>query len=60
MENPTSSTISIFDIYGKKVLESKENFQNEFQLSTANFSNGVYFLKIEMDGKELVKKFIKL
>ncbi|MFK7775916.1 MAG: T9SS type A sorting domain-containing protein [Saprospiraceae bacterium] len=60
MENPSKANFSIFDIYGKKVLERMEVNQNEIQISTSNFSSGVYFLKIEMDGKELVKKFIKI
>ncbi len=60
MENPALANIAIFDIYGKNVLEKTEVNQNEIQLSTSNFSSGIYFLKIEMDGKELVKKFIKM
>ncbi len=60
MENASSANFSIFDIYGKKVLEKTEVNQNEIQLSTSNFSQGVYFLTIEMEGKEFVKKFIKM
>lgn len=60
MKNPSQASISIFDIYGKRVLEKMEVDQNEIQLSTSNFSKGIYFLKIEMEGKELVKKFIKM
>ncbi len=60
MEKPTQANFSIFDIYGKKVLEKNRINQSEIQLSTSNFSQGIYFLKIEMDGKELVKKFIKM
>jgi len=33
---------------------------SDVQLSTSHFSQGVYFLKIEMEGKELVKKFVKM
>jgi hypothetical protein len=60
MENQASAQLTIFDIYGKKVLEKMEVNQNEIQLSTSSFSQGVYFLKMEMEGKELVKKFIKM
>lgn len=59
MENPALANFSIFDIYGKKVFEKNGVNQSEIQLSTSNFSQGVYFLKIEMEGKEFVKKFIK-
>jgi hypothetical protein len=41
-------------------LEKMEVNQSEIQLSTSSFSQGVYFLRIEMEGKELVKKFIKM
>jgi len=60
MENPILANFSIFDIYGKKVLEKTEVNQSEIHLSNSNFSQGVYFFKIEMEGKELVKKFIKM
>ncbi len=60
IENPALTNFSIFDIYGKKILEKTEVNQSEIQLSTSHFSSGVYFLKIEMEGKELVKKFIKM
>ncbi|MFK7775641.1 MAG: T9SS type A sorting domain-containing protein, partial [Saprospiraceae bacterium] len=60
IENPSQANFSIFDIYGKKVLEKIGMNQSEIQLSTSILSQGVYFLKIEMDGKELVKKFIKM
>ena len=59
MENPATSHITIFDIYGKKVLEKMETRQSEVQLSTSQFPQGVYFIKIEMEGKGFVKKFIK-
>ncbi|MFK8007156.1 MAG: T9SS type A sorting domain-containing protein [Saprospiraceae bacterium] len=60
IENSLQANFSIFDMYGKRVLEKMEVNRNEIQLSTSNFSSGVYFLKIEMDGKEFVKKFIKI
>lgn len=60
MENPSRGNFSIFDIYGKKVLEKSSVNQNKVQISAANFSQGVYFLKIEMKGKEFVKKFVKI
>ena len=60
MENPSLANFSIFDIYGKKVLENTEVNQSDIQFSTSTFSSGIYFLRIEMDGKELVKKFIKM
>ena len=60
MDNPSLVNFSIFDIYGKKVLEKRGVRDNEIQISTSNFSSGVYFLKVKIDEKEFVKKFIKL
>ena len=60
IENPALANFSIFDIYGKKVLEKKGVNQPEVQLSTSAFSSGVYFLKIEIEGKEMMMKFLKL
>ncbi len=60
MENLSSAQMTVFDIYGKNILEKTALNQNEIQLSTSNFSQGIYFLRIEMEGKELVKKFIKM
>lgn len=60
IENSAVANFSIFDIYGKKVLGKNRINQSDFQLSTSNFPAGVYFLKMEMEGKKLVKKFIKM
>jgi hypothetical protein len=60
MEDPALANFSIFDIYGKKVLEKNGVNQPEVQLSTSSFSQGVYFLRIEMEGKKMMMKFIKL
>ncbi len=60
MENPTPSHITIFNIYGKKVFEKMDVNQSEIQVSTSHFSQGVYFLKIEIEGKEFVQKFLKM
>ena len=68
--NPMSSSIKInfsnnnlkeFEIYnslGKLVFKEFSNAQN-VEMSIKNFDNGVYFLKVNVDNSEFVKKIIK-
>ena len=60
LEKIASSKLAIFDALGNRVLEKNNLAEKEFQLSTANFSEGIYFLKIEIEGKIMIKKFIKM
>jgi len=53
------SHLALFDIYGKKVLEQKTAFSNNQELIISNLPTGVYFLKINFDGKEVVRKIVK-
>lgn len=59
----TNATISVFDIMGKKVAEFVESVvegDNAIALSKLNsLTNGVYFVKVNMDGNEVVTKLIK-
>lgn len=57
--NSTSSYI-IYNNLGQVVKQSnKIEAQNEFKINTSQFSNGIYFLKIEKDGVSKTLKFIK-
>lgn len=60
LEKIAPSQLVIFDALGKQVLEKNNLVEKDFQLSTANFSEGIYFLKIEIEGKTTIKKFIKM
>ncbi len=58
MLNSSSSNISVFDISGKKIIELT-TFDNIFQLSTAEFANGVYLLAvIDAKGNKSSTRFI--
>jgi len=50
---------TIFDIYGKKVLENNTFSTSEIQLPIDHLTQGIYFLKIEIKGKSFIKKFVK-
>jgi len=60
LENPQHVALEVFDIYGKKVFEQAEHFNSDFQLPIEQLSEGVYFLKVKMDGAEVIRKFIKI
>ncbi|MGE0560478.1 MAG: T9SS type A sorting domain-containing protein [Flavobacteriales bacterium] len=60
IENKSTTEINyqLIDIYGK-ILISESASTSNFQLSTSNFSKGIYFLTITQDSKTLTKKLIK-
>ncbi|HFC00228.1 MAG TPA: T9SS type A sorting domain-containing protein [Phaeodactylibacter sp.] len=60
LEKPTAARFIIFDIYGKKVFEKPTTIKQNIQLSTEHLTSGIYFLNIEMNGKEWVQKFVKM
>ena len=56
------SNITIFDVRGKIVSESKQNFGNDnsiLQLSVSTFSSGIYFVKVENSENVYTSKFVK-
>jgi len=60
MENISNVDFTIFDIYGKNVFQQNEITIESTNLNISHLSNGIYFLKIKMGGKEWVEKFVKL
>ena len=57
LENAENSQVEIFDSLGKKVF-SDNNFISNI-INTSQFSSGLYFVKIQKEGKTFTKKFIK-
>ena len=51
-------SISVFDNMGKLILKEETN-QNETRIDISSFSNGIYFIQLQSNGKLLSKKFIK-
>lgn len=54
----TIDHVSIYSILGQKVLETTPN-QNKTTIDVASLSNGVYLLKLAMNGQSATYKFIK-
>lgn len=54
-------SISLFDIQGKEINSSQEEVskgEQQFQIQTKNLNNGVYFVKVAIDGNTIVKKLV--
>lgn len=54
---PTSTTIEIYNILGKRVLIS--SFQRETTIDVSSFKNGVYIVKLAQGNNVLTKKLVK-
>lgn len=55
--NAQVSNVSLFDILGKEVRVNSQLINNGIDVST--LTSGVYFAKFHVDGKPVVRKFIK-
>ncbi len=57
-----SATFEITDNQGRQIKtfsKSIEEGENGFDLNFKNYPNGIYFIKIEMDGKSIIEKIVK-
>ena len=52
----TNKIATVFDINGKRILSIKLNSNT---INVSNFAGGVYFLRLESEGKIIKRKFIK-
>lgn len=52
-------TISIFTIYGSKLLENEYSNKKEINLYISKLEKGIYFVSVNIKGKTSIKKFIK-
>lgn len=64
IENITSSSSQtnfvITDIQGKVVSNTTSNFEGKHSIDVSNFTNGVYFIKVENDNYSESVRFVKL
>ena len=62
--NSETATISIYNQMGQKMGDETPfettAVNNDLSLDISSFRNGVYFLKVDIDGKVVSKKFIKI
>ena len=50
--------ITVYNYLGKAVFKSKNIKTNSYQVDLANQSKGLYFIRVDVDGKQAVKKVI--
>ncbi len=53
------STISIYDIFGRKLKEEKLNSSSQ-EISVTDFPCGIYFIEASRDGNRVMTRFIKI
>ncbi|MFN8325446.1 T9SS type A sorting domain-containing protein [Flavobacterium sp.] len=57
--NEKISGITIYEISGKKVFETKKSFENQINIDVSNFARGIYLVEIVSENKsKLTKKLI--
>ncbi|TVZ56284.1 putative secreted protein (Por secretion system target) [Lutibacter sp. Hel_I_33_5] len=57
--NSSIKKVEIFNLMGQKSLSKKIDNQSIINLDVSNFSKGIYLLKIQGEGREYLKKFVK-
>ena len=57
-ENTTNVLITVYNIYGKRVLSQNIDKTNAF-IDITKYSSGLYLVKLKIDNKSYIKKIIK-
>ncbi len=55
----TINEITILDVLGNEIYR-EENINSNLKLQTSNFSPGIYLVNAKVNGKEIMRKFVKL
>ncbi|WP_456437178.1 T9SS type A sorting domain-containing protein [Psychroserpens sp.] len=58
LNNITNANLSIYDIQGKLVLDRIISQEQNLEVNVSGLESGLYFVKLNTDTKELVKKLI--
>lgn len=54
-----NTNYTIYNAIGQVIAAVKVNSQNDLKVNTSNYSNGIYFIKIEKEGSVKTLQFIK-
>ncbi|UOX34705.1 choice-of-anchor J domain-containing protein [Flavobacterium sediminilitoris] len=55
----STTSYTIYNSIGQTIKSSKITIQSDLKINTSNFSDGIYFIRIEKDGASKTLKFIK-
>jgi hypothetical protein len=62
LDQQSSVTASLFDVYGKQIMIMKNGElstgKHQIAISAANSSNGVYFVQLEIDNQKEVRRIV--
>jgi len=58
LNNITNADLSIYDIQGKLVLKQSVSEEQNLELNVSELQSGLYFVKLNTNNKELVKKLV--
>lgn len=58
--NRDQTTIALYRISGKKIIEAKENGTYQIEFDVSKLVRGIYFLKVSDASKSITKKIVKL
>jgi hypothetical protein len=50
--------VNVTDLSGRIVFQKQLNYENRVEISTLNWSNGVYLVEVQTGNVKLVKKLI--
>jgi hypothetical protein len=52
--------IDVLDISGRRILRTQTNNEAIFEIDLSEFANGLYFVKVNMNGQQVLKKLMLL
>jgi hypothetical protein len=55
--SPSTANVTIFDATGR-LIQTRKNVGDALQIDVSTYAHGIYMLKVEREGKYLIKKFI--
>ena len=56
--SPSSFLLTITDLQGREIYSSELNSLTT-EINISDFASGMYVVKVQMDGEEVIEKFIK-
>ncbi|MES2760788.1 MAG: T9SS type A sorting domain-containing protein [Bacteroidota bacterium] len=58
-ESYTRIHVAVVDVLGKEILQEESNGAEQITLNVSELKQGIYFVKVTIDGKYTIKKFVK-
>ena len=59
IDAPLDLKISVFAANGQSVYQNNSGFTTNFEINVANWANGIYIIRLQSGGQQLVQRFLK-